>query len=174
MSKGSLTAEAQRRGADSGVGRGSDPLLSDLERHLLNVYQRRLPLSPTPYADMAESLGVSEAELLACLQDLTERGIVSRVGAVFRPNRIGVSTLAAMRVPAARLDEVAALVSACSEVNHNYERGHEFNLWFVATAADPQALERVLRDIERRSGIPVMDLPLEQDFHIDLGFPLWC
>lgn len=158
--------------ADSGDGPVT--LLSELERRLLNSYQRGLPLSPTPYADMAERLGVTEHEVLDCLRGLRQRGVVSRVGAVFRPNRVGVSTLAAMRVPVERLEEVAGLVSASSEVNHNYERSHDFNLWFVATAADTEALQRALRDIERRSGIPVMQLPLEQDFHIDLGFPLWC
>lgn len=98
---------------------------------------------------------------------------MSRVGPVFKPNRLGASTLAAMAVPRERLQDVADLVSSYAEVNHNYEREHAFNLWFVVTAEDEPAVNRVLDKIRRRTGIAVMDLPLVDAFHIDLGFPLW-
>ena len=64
--------------------------------------------------------------------------------------------------------------SAAKEVNHNYEREHAFNLWFVVTAPDPAHVQRVLQAIEAETGLPVLDLPLERSFYIDLGFPLWC
>lgn len=146
--------------------------LNALERRLLNDFQRDFPLSATPYADMAEQLGVTEQEVIDSLQKLQEQGAISRVGAVFRPNRIGVSTLAAMAVPAEKLDEVAQLVSDYDEVNHNYEREHDFNLWFVTTAKDETHLQTVLNEIETRSGIKVLYLPLLEDYHIDLGFEL--
>ena len=98
---------------------------------------------------------------------------MSRVGPVFRPKRLGASTLAAMAVPRERLQSVAELVSRYDEVNHNYEREHAFNLWFVVTAKDEQAVADVLADVRRRTGLTVMDLPLMEAFHIDLGFPLW-
>ena len=67
--------------------------LTDIERRLLNDFQHDFPLSPTPYADIAQSLGVSEAEVLATLARLKDAGAVSRVGAVVRPNTVGASTL---------------------------------------------------------------------------------
>ena len=75
------------------------PELTELDRRLLNDFQQDFPLSPTPYADMARDLGVTEAEVLARLEALKGAGAVSRIGAVVRPNTIGVSTLAAMAVP---------------------------------------------------------------------------
>jgi DNA-binding Lrp family transcriptional regulator len=148
--------------------------LSALEKCLLNEYQRGFPLCDSPYAEIGRQLGVSEAEVIDTLRSLQQRGLISRVGPVFRPNRAGASTLAAMAVPEERLDAVAALVSACDEVNHNYEREHHFNLWFVVTAPDEERVRAVLDDIEARTGIAVLDLPLECSFYIDLGFPLWC
>ena len=145
---------------------------SPLERRLLNDFQHDFPLSPTPFADIAAELGVSEEEVLNTLDALRSRGLISRVGPVFRPNRVGASTLAAMAVPPSRLDEVAALVSGYPEVNHNYEREHRFNLWFVVTARDEARLQAVLDDIAARSGIEVMPLPLLDDYFIDLGFEL--
>ena len=146
--------------------------LTDIERRLLNDFQHDFPLSPTPYADIAQSLGVSEAEVLATLVRLKDAGAVSRVGAVVRPNTIGASTLAAMAVSPNELERIAALVSSYAEVNHNYEREHRLNLWFVATAPDSTRLQQVLDDIAARCGHDVLSFPLLEDYHIDLGFEM--
>lgn len=146
--------------------------LTVLERRLLDRYQQGLPMSSTPYADMAAVLDVSEADVLAALRRLQEFGVISRVGPVFRTHAVGASTLAAMAVPDARLDEVAAIVNSFAAVNHNYEREHRFNLWFVATAASDAELAEVLAKIEQLTDIKVMPLPMLEDYHIDLGFDL--
>jgi len=89
---------------------------------------------------------------------------------VFRPNTVGASTLAAMAVPAPELETVAAVISAFPQVNHNYEREHRFNLWFVVTAETQLALQDTLAEIQERTGYAVLSLPLLRDYHIDLGF----
>jgi DNA-binding Lrp family transcriptional regulator len=146
--------------------------LTELDKHLLNDFQQDFPLSPTPYADIAQSLGITEEEVLARLAALKRAGAISRVGAVVRPNTIGVSTLAAMAVPPEKLESIAAIVNGYAEVNHNYEREHRLNLWFVATAPDTVRLSAVLDEIAGRSGYEVLSFPLVEDYHIDLGFEL--
>jgi DNA-binding Lrp family transcriptional regulator len=143
-----------------------------LERELLDAFQKDFPLEPRPYRAIADRLGCDEDTVLDLLRRLKEAGLVSRVGPVFAPHQAGASTLAAMAVPVDRLEEVAALVTDYDEVNHNYEREHDFNLWFVLAAPDAYRIVEVLREIESRTGISVMNLPLEEAFHIDLGFPL--
>ena len=145
---------------------------SRLEQRLLNEFQQGMPLTSEPYADIARQLGVYETTVLETLQRLQTEGVVSRVGAVFRPNRIGASTLAAMAVPAPMLEEIAEVVSSFAEVNHNYEREHRFNLWFVVVAESEQQLQDVLAEIEDSCGYPVLDLPLLNEHFIDLGFDL--
>lgn len=146
--------------------------LDKLDRQLLDRYQRSFPLSPRPYQDIAEQLGVSEETVLERLQNLSRLGFISRIGPVFRTHSIGVSTLAAMQVPEERLAETAALVNGYREVNHNYEREHHYNLWFVLTAEESLQLERVLDAIEQQTGYKVLRLPMLEDYHIDLGFKL--
>lgn len=143
-----------------------------LQRALLNNFQQGFPLSTRPFADLAEQLGVSEHDVIETLQSLQNSKTISRVGPVFRVGSIGVSTLAAVAVPDARLEEVAAIINEYEAVNHNYEREHEFNLWFVATATDEDELHDTLLDIEQRTGLDVMILPMLEDYHIDLGFDL--
>jgi len=148
--------------------------LTALEKCLLNEYQRDFPLCSSPFALIAEQQGVTEKEVIRTLDSLQQRGLVSRVGPVFAPQRAGASTLAALSVPDGELERVADCVSRYEEVNHNYEREHAFNLWFVVTAPDQGHVQRVLEAIETETGLPVLDLPLERSFYIDLGFPLWC
>lgn len=142
------------------------------EYRLLNEFQRDFPLCPAPFAVLAARLGVAERQVIDGLESLRCEGKVSRVGAVFAPHRVGASTLAAMAVPPHLLASVAAMVNRFAEVNHNYEREHRYNLWFVVTAANVTALQQTLLAIETAAGFAVLVLPLLEEFHIDLGFPL--
>jgi DNA-binding Lrp family transcriptional regulator len=146
--------------------------MNELALRLLNDFQRGFPLCPEPFAEIACRCDIDAGEVIKAYRNLAGEGAVSRIGAVFAPNCVGASTLAAVRVPEERLSAVAQLVSAHPEVNHNYKREHEWNLWFVATAPDKARLAAALAKIERESGLAVMSLPLEEDFHIDLGFDL--
>ena len=142
------------------------------ERALINGFQFGFPLTSRPFARIADELGLSEDRVLEVMKGLEKNGVLSRVGAVVAPNRAGASTLAAMVVPDERLEQVAAIISAHPEVNHNYEREHTFNLWFVATASDAGRLADLLSEIADETELEVIDLPLIEAYHIDLGFPV--
>jgi len=146
--------------------------MDPLEFRLLNEFQRDFPLVSEPYALIARKLDVSRDTVLAAFAKLRAFGAIGRIGAVFRPNAIGASTLAAMAVPPDRLNTVARYVSEFREVNHNYEREHRLNLWFVVTAPGQDRLEQVVGSIERTTGLAVLSFPLLEEFHIDLGFDL--
>lgn len=146
--------------------------LTPTDLNLLDGFQRDFPLEPRPYRTIAERTGMTERDVIAAYARLKKRGVLSRVGAVVTPHAAGFSTLAALAVPPERLDDVAAFVSAQPEVNHNYEREHRLNLWFVVTDADADAVAAVLRRIEGATGFAALDLPLVRAHHIDLGFPL--
>jgi len=146
--------------------------LTDLDHQLLNDFQREFPLWDRPFEMIANRLGVSEEEVISRLNHLKDAGLIHRIGATVRPHAVGASTLAAIAVPPERLREVADIVSAFGEVNHNYERTHAYNLWFVVTASDDNRLNEVLSEIMERTGLDVLNLPLEEAFHLDLGFEL--
>lgn len=144
-----------------------------LRARLLNDFQRGFPLTPRPFATVAERLGAGEPEVRALLAGLVANGKVSRVGLTFAPGRIGVATLAALAVPRERLEDVAARVSAFPHVNHNYEREHAYNLWFVVTGPDAARVDAVVREIERQAACgAALSLPMVEPYHVDLGFDL--
>ena len=142
--------------------------LPPLARQLLDRYQRGLPLS----SEMAEALGASEEAVIQTLRQMQESGLISRVGPVFDHQRAGGSTLAAVAAPLEKIDEVAGIITAFDEVNHNYAREHTYNLWFVVAAWSETRVEEVLDEIELQTGLTVLRLPMERAYHIDLGFPL--
>lgn len=143
-----------------------------LERFLLNNFQRDFPLCPHPYEELAERLAIDAITVTRELKRLLDNGSISRIGPVFRPNTVGASTLAAVCVPASRLLQVAECVSRYPEVNHNYEREHRYNLWFVVNAASETRREAVLDAIVTETRLEVMSLPLVRDYYIDLGFEI--
>ena len=140
---------------------------------LINEFQRDFPLCRAPFEAIARRLGASESWVLEMLQAYRAQGVVSRVGAVFAPRSIGASVLAALAVPQADLEHVAERVGSHPEVNHNYEREHRYNLWFVATASSEEKLRAALRRIESEAGCGrMLVLPLIEEYRIDLGFDL--
>jgi siroheme decarboxylase len=145
---------------------------SATELALIDRWQRDFPLEPRPYATAGRAVGLDEEATIAVFERLIQCGVVTRIGAIVKPHAVGASTLAAMRVPPARLEAVAAIVSAEPAVNHNYEREHAFNLWFVVAGSDQQAVAQAIRRIEQASGLAVIDLRMVKAYHLDLGFPL--
>lgn len=146
--------------------------LTAKQRLLLNQFQQKLPASTTPYTDMAEACGMTEAAVLVQLEQWKEQGVLSRVGGVLNHRKVGASTLAALAVPDNCCDEVAQQVSEYQQVNHNYKRTHRYNIWFVVTGRDDAEIDHVLGDIAQRTGYTPLNLPMLQPFHLNLGFAL--
>lgn len=161
-----VPAEMRRRAAHR-----VPPVLEWLDRQLLDAYEHDFPVCEMPYAAMARHFHCCTNEVLHRLTGLVRRGVVSRVGPVFAPGRVDASTLVAMAVPGVRLDSIAEWVRRHQAVSHIDEREHEFNLWFMLTAPNEGALYEAVADIRRRTGLELLDLRLERDFHVDSGFP---
>jgi siroheme decarboxylase len=143
--------------------------MRELERDIVNRLQGGFPLSSRPFAEAAAALGTDEATLIAALERMLAEGTLTRFGPMFDAERLGGAfTLCAMRVPQAELERVAALVNAHPEVAHNYQRAHEFNLWFVVAADARERIAPLLAAIEAETGYPVLSLPREREYFIEL------
>jgi len=146
--------------------------LTELQRRILNRTQKNFPVRSAPFALIAEELNVPEETIIAELQSLQQMGVVSRFGAVLNHRSVGASTLAAMIVPDEKMERVVTFINEQEGVNHNYLREHEFNLWFVVTAASEEELQKTIRKIENFSQLEVMQLPMLRSFYLDLAFEL--
>jgi len=142
------------------------------ELALIDRWQHNFPLVEQPFEIVGRSAALDEQETIRVFRRMQEHDVISRIGAVVRPNTVGASTLAALQVPPDRLDQVAAIVSREPLVTHNYEREHLLNLWFVIAGASAQAIAATIRNIEAQTGLSVIDLPMQRAYHLGLGFSL--
>ncbi|MFB6072495.1 MAG: Lrp/AsnC family transcriptional regulator [Halobacterium sp.] len=146
--------------------------IEDTDARLIDEYQSGFPVAERPFEAVAADLGTTPEDALERVQRLREDGVFRRFGAVLNPPVIGSSTLAAVRAPEDRFDEVADVINDYRQVNHNYRRDHEYNQWFVVTAGSRERRDEILAEIEARTGCDVLALPMLTDYYIDLEFPV--
>ena len=145
--------------------------LTSLQRHLLQFVQADFPLVPRPYRQLAEQAGATEGQVIEALAELSRLGLIRELAPVFATARLGYSsTLAALAVPEAEVERVAAVINAYPEVTHNYLRDHRYNLWFTVTAPSQPRLAEVLKEIETRSGAVPAIMPTRRQFKIRVVF----
>jgi len=143
------------------------PALDDTDRRIVNALQEGFPLSPRPYAEAAEPLGLTEAELIARLKRLLETRVITRFGPFFDAAAMGGAfCLCAMAVPEERFETVMTQINARPEVAHNYERAHRLNMWFVLATETPEGIAKAAHEIEGETGLKVLRFPKEREFFI--------
>ncbi|WLG48337.1 Lrp/AsnC family transcriptional regulator [Pseudomonas sp. FP1742] len=147
--------------------------MDDLDRRLINRLQLGLPLVRQPWQVLADELQSTSTELLDRLHALLEDGVLTRFGPMFDIERLGGAfTLAALAVPEERFEEVAGQLQALPEVAHNYRREHAWNMWFVLACATEQDVTETLQYIETLTGLPLLNVPKEETYHVGLYFPV--
>ena len=146
--------------------------LDAVDAALIDEYQSGFPVVERPFRVLGTELGIDESTALERVRRLRDRGIFRRFGAVLNPPVIGSSTLAAVSAPEARFDTVAEIVNSYQQVNHNYRRDHEWNMWFVVTAGSREKRDSILAEISDRTGCDVLTVPMLTDYYIDLEFPV--
>ena len=145
---------------------------SPTELALIDRWQHGFPLVEKPFEVVGRAASLDPEEAIGIFRRMKENAVISRVGAVVRPNTVGASTLAAMQVPPERLEQVAEIVSGEPLVTHNYEREHALNLWFVVAGSNPREIASTTARIRSKTGIDVVELPMLQAYHLGLGFSL--
>lgn len=106
----------------------SDP--TDLQ--LLGLAQAEVPVTEHPFAKLGEKLKLSEAEVIAHIQQLKADKVIRQISAIFDTRSLGYeSSLVAARYPADQVDAAAAIINQHPGVSHNYLRNHTFNLWYT-------------------------------------------
>ena len=148
--------------------------LSHTDREILNILQSRFPLVTKPYAAIGAEVGLTEDEVIIRVAALKDSGIVRRIGGIFASDQMGFSsTLVALKVEEDKIGEVAQAVSAYAGVTHNYQRAHEFNIWFTLVTGSEEELEDTLNTIMNLDGVvKLRNLPAINLFKIGVNFDM--
>lgn len=143
--------------------------MDDIDRSLINNLQSGFPICDRPYLKVAEQLGIAENDLIQRLQQLLNNGTLTRFGPMYHAEQMGGAlTLAAIKVPAERYEEVTEIINSFPEVAHNYERNHDLNMWFVIATETPEQLTRTITAITQQTGLAVYNMPKQREYFVHL------
>ena len=133
--------------------------LDATDKKIICALQEEFPLVAEPYKLLAEKVGISEEEFLNRVQNLQAEKKIRRMGAVLRHREVGFSSnaLCAWEVPAADLESIAAVMSACPAVSHCYDRqtaeNWNYNLYTMIHAHSRDEIERIIAELSNQTGI---------------------
>ncbi len=143
--------------------------MDEIDKAIINQLQDGFPVCDSPYLQVALQLGISEELLLQRLQTLLDNGVLSRFGPMFHAEQMGGSlSLAAVKAPSDKFDQIAETINAFPEVAHNYARTHELNMWFVLATEAPEQITQVIAQIEQQTGLKVYNMPKINEYFVGL------
>lgn len=145
--------------------------LNDIDRKIINQLQGGFPICEQPWQELERQLDIPAEDLLHRVEAMQQQGLITRFGPLYHAEKMGGGlTLAAIKVPADRYDEVTEIVNGFDQVAHNYARDHELNMWFVLATETPDEIASVINDIEQQTGLRVYNMPKQEEFFLQLIF----
>ena len=128
--------------------------MDKLDTEILNEIQWEFPLVVNPFDEMAKKFRISSNEVKDRLIQLKRKGVLRQLSAIFDTRKLGyTSSLVAMEIEPDKLEYVAHQINKHPGVSHNYERYHEFNLWFTLAVPPGSDLEKELGKFSKLDGI---------------------
>jgi len=148
------------------------PVLDEQDKALMSVIQSNFPVDRRPFERLGAYLDADPEDIERRIRKLRDEGVIRRLGAVFDSKKLGyVSTLAAARIDADKIDDAAAEVSKLPGVTHNYRRENAYNLWFTLTCPSQEKLQQTLEDLREKLGTrEIRSMPALKVFKISVNF----
>ena len=142
--------------------------IDESDKELLNEIQWTFPLVTRPFDAIAKKFDTTPEEVKERLNQLKEIGVLRQLSAIFDTRKLGyTSSLIAMEIESDQLEHVASQINRHPGVSHNYERDHQFNLWFTLAVPPGSDLKEELEKFNVLKGIKkVRMLPTLQLFKI--------
>ena len=124
------------------------------DKQLLNDIQWVFPLVDRPYLEISKRHNMSEDEVMRRIAYMKDMGLIRQINAIFDTRRLGYkSALVAFAVMPDKLDSVANEVNKHPGVSHNYERNHDFNMWFTLAVPPYGDMKRDLDRLASLDGV---------------------
>lgn len=142
--------------------------MDNIDKEILNEIQWTFPLVSQPFHEIAKKFGVTPEVTKNRLIHLKKTGILRQLSAIFDTRKLGYkSSLVAMEIEPEKLDYIAQQINRHPGVSHNYERNHQFNLWFTLAVPPGSDLKTEVDKFSKLPGIKkVRLLPTIQLFKI--------
>ena len=139
--------------------------IDKLDKELLNEIQWTFPITTRPFDIIAKKFNTTPEIVKERLNSLKQSGVLRQLSAIFDTRKLGyTSSLVAMEIDHDKLEYVANQINRHPGVSHNYERDHQFNLWFTMAVPPGSDLKteldkfNVLQGIQKVRMLPTLQL----------------
>lgn len=138
--------------------------LTPLEKRIIHELQQDLPVVSQPFAAVAETLGISEAELLEKVRELVADGTIRRFGATLRHQHSGfdANAMVVWEVGPERAEEVGAIFASFREVSHCYQRpalpNWPYRLFTMIHGSSREVCQEIAQRMAEAAGVENYDL----------------
>jgi len=128
--------------------------MDKLDTEILNEIQWTFPLVAKPFDEIAKKFGTTSDDVKTRLVQLKRKGVLRQLSAIFDTRKLGyTSSLVAMEIEPDKLESVAHQINRHPGVSHNYEREHEFSLWFSLAVPPGADLDKEVGKFSKLDGI---------------------
>ncbi|MFQ5837395.1 MAG: Lrp/AsnC family transcriptional regulator [Thermoplasmata archaeon] len=134
--------------------------LDDLDRRILDEYYYGIPVEPHPFRGLAKRLETSEGKVLRRIERMLDKRILKKFGASLGHRKVGYSAncMVVWKIPEDKVELAGKVMASYREISHAYERRTipgkwEHNMFCMIHAPDREKVERIVKEIEERTGI---------------------
>jgi DNA-binding Lrp family transcriptional regulator len=130
-------------------------MVDELDRRIIALLQKDIPLDLRPFAVMADDIGITEEQFISRVKSMMEQGIIRRFGATLHHQEAGFhsNAIVAWIVPEDRIEHTGKIVSGFREVTHCYQRrpqkGWRYNLYAMIHGHNRDECEEIARRMSK-------------------------
>lgn len=133
-------------------------MLSKLDKTIIGLVSRDIPLTEEPFKDLAVHIGIDERLLLGRIRSFKKSGLMRKFSAVLNHRKIGFryNAMVVWNVPQKFIDKAGRIMSSFDEVSHCYQRqtppGWKYNLYSMVHGRTRRDCFTVIRKIHKALG----------------------
>jgi DNA-binding Lrp family transcriptional regulator len=139
-------------------------MLTDLETQVILALQRDLEITPRPFQELAQRLGVAEDKVLEAIRGLMEKGYIRRFGATLRHQLSGfeANALVVWVIPEAELSRIGKKLAGHRAVTHCYARNPApdwpYNLYSMVHGRSQEEIVAIAQQMSKDIGIDAYEI----------------
>lgn len=144
-------------------------MFSELDKQIVRELQKDIPLTPQPFKEIAERIGISEEELLEKVQQMADQGIIRRFGVALKHREVGflANAMVVWQVPDEKTLEIGKIMASFPQVSHCYQRPKypdwPYNMFTMVHGQSREECEATAARIAEKTGIPEFGLLYSTD-----------
>lgn len=105
--------------------------LDDVDQQLITLIQTGLPLTSTPYADIASQLQLDESDVIQRISKLRDDNVIKRLGVVVRHHELGykANAMTVWNIPDERVSDLGTCIGQFDFITLCYRRPRRLPEW---------------------------------------------